>query len=80
MGSLLCTENNKVHDKSKKETAVDLKFNEVYGIHGEPRDTPNDYDKKCTKIRAIYKLLCSFNYRCLKKIGHQCPFSVKTLT
>ncbi len=51
MDSLLCTENNKVHDRSKKETAVDLKFNEVYGIHGEPRDTPNDYmTKKCTKM------------------------------
>ncbi len=44
MDSLLCTDNNEVHDTSGKETAVDLKSNEAYGIHGEPRDTPTDYD------------------------------------
>ena len=44
MDFLLCTENNEIHDKSGKETAVDLKSNEAYGIHGEPRDTPTDSD------------------------------------
>ena len=44
MDSLLHTENSEVPDKSGRETAVDLKSNETYGIHGEPRDTPTDYE------------------------------------
>ncbi|XP_064386607.1 uncharacterized protein LOC135335114 isoform X3 [Halichondria panicea] len=36
--------NSEVPDKSGRETAVDLKSNETYGIHGEPRDTPTDYE------------------------------------
>ncbi|XP_064386610.1 uncharacterized protein LOC135335114 isoform X6 [Halichondria panicea] len=37
-------ENSEVPDKSGRETAVDLKSNETYGIHGQPSTTqqPND--------------------------------------